>query len=563
MAACQENLENIVSNKQEQNLDCPATQVPAGVGGGGENAHALPCIVVIFGATGDLTHRKLLPALYNLTREGLLGEGTAVIGFARRPKSNEEFRAEMKAAVAQFTRHKPLDEGSWERLSQRVFYHQASFDDLDGYTKLAELMTQIEKDSPTGGRRMYYLSTSPNEFGTIVEHLGEAGLGNIDPFRPEAWRRLIVEKPFGRDLATARELNTRINHVFDESQVFRIDHYLGKQTVQNLLVFRFANGIFEPLWNRNHIDHVQITVGETLGVEARGGYFETAGTLRDMIQNHLMQLLTLVAMEPPVALDADAIRDEKVKVLRSMEQLTPDQVARRTVRGQYIGGMIHGSPVNGYRQEKGVSPESHTETFAAVKLYINNWRWAGVPFYLRSGKRLAKQGSEICIHFNRAPGVLFNAKAKPGAGGSPDQNSPSDTRVGSNVLILRVQPNEGISLLMNAKTPGNHTRIAPASMDFDYDVAFGSYSPEAYERLLLDAIQGDSTLFIRRDEVEGAWKVVDSIQQAWALGTPSLSFYAPGTWGPEQTDTLLEREGRRWDALINTSAKELTVEAEY
>ncbi|MEI8195032.1 MAG: glucose-6-phosphate dehydrogenase [Phycisphaerae bacterium] len=526
-----------------------------------DNSRAQPCVVVIFGATGDLTQRKLLPALYNLSREGLLGEGTTVVGFARRPKTDDEFRTEMRAAVQQFARRQPFDAAGWDRLASRVFYHQANFDDPAGYTALAERLAALEKDGPTAGRRLYYLSTAPTEFGTIVDNLGNAGLGNIDPFRPAAWRRLIIEKPFGRDQATALELNTRTAHVFDESQVFRIDHYLGKQTVQNLLVFRFANGIFEPLWNRNHIDHVQITVGETLGVESRGGYFETAGTLRDMLQNHLMQLLTLVAMEPPVALEADAIRDEKVKVLRSMERLTPQEAARRTVRGQYIGGMIAGQAVNGYRQEKGVSPESPIETFAAVKLHINNWRWAGVPFYLRSGKRLAKQGSEICIHFNRAPGVLFNAPSAPSSkkdGECPPP--PPANRVNANVLILRVQPNEGISLLMNAKTPGNHTKIAPASMDFDYDVAFGSYSPEAYERLLLDAIQGDSTLFIRRDEVESAWGIIDSIEAAWARGMPSLSFYAPGTWGPEQADTLMEREGRRWDTLISTSAKELAVE---
>lgn len=527
-----------------------------------DNSRAQSCVVVIFGATGDLTQRKLLPALYNLSREGGgggLGEGTTVVGFARRPKTDEEFRTEMRAAVQQFAKRQPFDAAGWDRLAARVFYHQGNFDDPAAYTALAEHLASLEKESPTGGRRLYYLSTAPTEFGAIVDNLGNAGLGNIDPFRPAAWRRLIIEKPFGRDAATAIELNSRVAHVFDESQVFRIDHYLGKQTVQNLLVFRFANGIFEPLWNRNYIDHVQITVGETLGVESRGGYFETAGTLRDMIQNHLMQLLTLVAMEPPVALDADAIRDEKVKVLRSMERLTPQEAARRTVRGQYIGGggVIAGQAVNGYRQEKGVSPDSQIETFAAVKLYINNWRWAGVPFYLRSGKRLAKQGSEICIHFNRAPGVLFNAPAEKEGDCPPP--APAN-RINANVLILRVQPNEGISLLMNAKSPGNHTRIAPASMDFDYDLAFGSYSPEAYERLLLDAIQGDSTLFIRRDEVESAWSIVDSIEAAWARGLPSLSFYAPGSWGPEQADTLMEREGRRWDTLISTSAKELAVE---
>lgn len=516
-----------------------------------ETARAQPCVITIFGATGDLTHRKLLPAIYNLTRDGLLPEGTAVVGFARRPKTDEEFRNEIREAIAKFSRTKPIDDAVWSKIARNLYYHQSTFGDAEGYRRLGERFAQLDAKLPTEGRRLYYLSTAPTEFAPITEQLGEAGLGNIDPFRANAWRRLIVEKPFGRDLATAEELNTRLNRVFDESQVFRIDHYLGKQTVQNLLVFRFANGIFEPLWNRNHIDHVQITVAESIGVEGRGGYYETAGALRDMLQNHLMQLLALVGMEPPAALDADSIRDEKVKVLRSIQPLTREEVARRTVRGQYTEGAVHGEKAPGYRSERGVAPDSQVETFAALKLFINNWRWDGVPFYLRSGKYLPKRGSEICIHFKKAPGVLFNT------------DSHLRTGVANNVLVLRVQPSEGISLLMNAKTPGTVTRIAPATMDFDYDVAFGSYSPEAYERLLLDAILGDSTLFIRRDEVENAWKIIDSIESAWAQNSPSLSFYTPGTWGPEQAQTLLERDGRHWDALISASAKELAVDADY
>ena len=497
------------------------------------------CAIVIFGATGDLTARKLLPALYNLTRDGLLSKSTVVIGFARRPKTDEQFRAEMLDAINKFSRCKPADAELWRDLAPRIFYHQSTFENADGYHSLADRLADVDKKFNTGGRRLYYLSTSPTEFGQIVERLGDAGLGNIDPFNSQAWRRAIVEKPFGRNLVTARELNQHVNRVFDESQVYRIDHYLGKQTVQNLLVFRFANGIFEPIWNRRYVDHIQITVGETLGVEGRGGYFENAGTLRDMVQNHLMQLLTLIAMEPPVALDGDAIRDEKVRVLKSIQPFAPHEVALHTVRGQYTPGTVDGKPTIGYLQERGVAPGSQTETYAAVKLDINNWRWHGVPFYLRSGKHLKRQGSEVSIHFNSAPGVLFNA---PGG------------NLARNILTLRIQPKEGISLLINAKRPGTVTRIAPAHMDFEYNEAFGSYSPEAYERLLLDAMLGDSTLFIRRDEVESAWSIIDRIEEAWAAGTPPLANYEPGSWGPQAADELLARDGRAWDCLGAESA---------
>jgi len=488
-----------------------------------------PCSIVIFGAAGDLTKRKLLPALYNLKAQGLLPRELAVVGVARRPKTGDQFRHEQAKEILEFATT-PVDQALWAELGDALYYQPGELGDPQTYLGLSTLLDDVAREHRTGGNVLFYLATPPDLFGQIVARLGEAGLASE---APGVWRRVIVEKPFGRDLDSARALNQEIGRVLDEHQIYRIDHYLGKETVQNIMVLRFANGLLEPIWDRRYVDHVQMLVGETVGVEDRGNYYETAGVVRDMIQNHMFQLLALIAMEPPSSFDPDAVRDEKVKVLKSIRPMPPEQILTHTVRGQYGPGILDGKPAAGYRTEPKVSPASSTETFAALKLFVENWRWAGVPFYLRSGKRLAKRRTEIVIQFRRPPLLLFD---EVGAG-----------QVEPNRLVLHIQPEEGIEIQMKAKRPGPTVHLNTVKLDFSYRDFGETGAATGYERLLYDAMIGDSTLFHRADIVETAWKIATPILDVWrALPPRDFPNYAAGSWGPTAADVLMQADGRGW-----------------
>jgi glucose-6-phosphate 1-dehydrogenase len=496
-----------------------------------------PCIVVIFGASGDLTKRKLLPALYHLEQAGLLPKDFAVVGVARRPLE-QSFPPDMKEGIVAGGGVEESDP-KLAPFVDRIQYHAMNFDDPAGYDALKTKLAELDNKYNTCGNRLFYLATAPEYFSDIVNYLGEHGMSKPDvetaPNGCKVWVRTIIEKPFGHDLASARALNDEVNKVFSEDQIFRIDHYLGKETVQNILVFRFANGIFENSWNRNYIDHVEITAAESIGIEGRGPFYETAGALRDVVQNHVMELLSFVAMEPPVSFEASAVRAEKVKVWKAITPIHPAD----TVRGQYGPGIVDGKPVVGYRQEDRVHPRSQTETYAALRLEIENWRWAGVPFYIRAGKRLAKRVTEITIQFKLPPQLLFK-----------DQQNKGGEGIKPNVLSMRIQPDEGISLRFGAKIPGPSMNIGTVNMDFSYADAFGKSSANGYERLLLDAMLGDGTLFAHRDGVEATWALMTPILEAWKKD-PVKDFpnYAAGTWGPSAADALLESEGRKWRKL--------------
>ncbi len=491
-----------------------------------------PATLVIFGATGDLTRRKLVPALYNLSIEGYLPPGFQVIGFARRDWSDEFFRNEMYEGVKEFSR-RPVEQSVWDEFSKQLHFLSSEFDKPEGYGQLKETLDKLDEEHGGKGNRLFYLSTQPSYYGTIISNLGEAGMGSRSFGRDGSYSRIIIEKPFGHDLDSARALNDQLHQVFSEDQIYRIDHYLGKETVQNILVLRFANGIFEPMWDRRYIDHVQITAAESIGVEGRGRYYEESGALRDMVQSHILQLLNLVAMEPPVAFDANAVRDEKVKILRALRPIKGNLVAEQVVRGQYGGGVVSDKDLMAYRDEENVAEQSATETYVAMKLFIDNWRWQGVPFYLRTGKGLTKRVTEIAIQFKQPPLSLFG----------PDASSDMEP----NVLALRIQPDEGISLKVQVKTPGTGLKIRPVKMEFLYGSSFGADPPEAYERLLLDSMLGDSTLFTRHDEVESAWALVTDILDAWAqMPPPNFPNYEAGSWGPREADRLLYRDNREW-----------------
>jgi len=485
--------------------------------------------MVIFGAAGDLAKRMLIPAIYNLAQSKLLPSQFAVVGVSIEPYSTEQFRERATQNMREFSTS-PVDQDSWGWLVDRMYYLSGDFRDANLYAKLKGTLDQVQKDEGTEGNCLFYLAVSPEFFPVVIQHLGASGLVQEDN---HAWRRAVIEKPFGRDLASAIALNHAVSEVFQETQTYRIDHYLGKETVQNLLAFRFANGIFEPVWNRRYVDHVQVTVAEELGVELRGGYYETAGALRDMVPNHIFQLITLAAMEPPISFEAQSVHDEQIKVLRAIQQLSPERVLDHAVRGQYSEGTVGGKHVPAYRNEPHVAPDSQTPTYVALSLQIDSWRWAGVPFYLRTGKRMAKRITQVVIRFRRPPLVLF-------------RKTPVDS-VSPNELVINIQPDEGISLSFEAKIPGPTVRLGAVNMDFQYSDYFGSTPSTGYETLIYDCMMGDPTLFQRADMVEAGWAVVEAILDVWkALPPRDFPNYAAGTWGPPQADELLHRDGREW-----------------
>jgi glucose-6-phosphate 1-dehydrogenase len=486
-----------------------------------------PGAMVIFGASGDLTARKLVPALYDLAAARRLPMEFAVVGISRTEMSHDEFRKRLRDALDKH-RSGQVSDDVWESFSKGIFYLPGDSQKPETYEELKGFLNELDTERRTEGNRIFYLSSSPSLFPTIVERLGEAGMNEEGN---GGYARLVVEKPFGRDLMSARELNADIRRYFEEPQIYRIDHYLGKDTVQNILALRFSNGIFEPLWNQHYVDHVQITVAEDIGVGSRGAFYEEAGAIRDIVQNHVMQVLCLTAMEPPVTFDAESVREEKVKALKAVRPISEDEVNLYAVRGQYARGWVFGDEVKGYREEEHVAPDSSTETYVALKLFIDNWRWAGVPFYIRAGKRLPKKATEIAIQFRSTPHTPF---------------ARGETRgLEPNVLVLRIQPEEGISLKIGAKVPGSGFEVSSVNMDLLYGTAFLEEAPDAYQRLLLDLMLGDPTLFIRADEAEGAWSIVEPVMRAWSE-SEEVATYPAGTWGPEEADDLLERDGREW-----------------
>ncbi len=491
---------------------------------------APPAVLVVFGASGDLTSRKLMPAIEHLSLRRLLPAAFAVVGVARTEMDDDDFRERMRTTVEKIGGGGDEARHIWDAFAGAFRYVAGDYGDQDTYDRLRTALEELDRERGTGGNRLYYLATPPTTFPVIAEHLGVAGLNK--PERDDAFVRIVIEKPFGHDQQSAADLDTVVHRSFDESQVYRIDHYLGKETVQNVLALRFANAIFEPIWNRRYVDHVQVTVAESLGVGHRGSFYEQAGALRDIVQNHLMQVLALTMMEPPATFDPNSIRDEKVKALRAVNPFTPEDVQTNVVRGQYRRGWVEGEEVPGYRDEEGVHPHSLRETYVAMKVEVDNWRWAGVPFYVRTGKRLPKRVTEVAMTFKDVPHLPFASEQAEGL--EPD------------ALVLRIQPDEGITLRFGAKVPGQAFRVRSVSMDFFYGAAFLEEPPEAYERLLLDALVGDPTLFIRSDEVAQAWRICDPLLTAWEEDDVPLARYEAGKWGPSEADALLEADGRRW-----------------